>query len=263
MGDQTVDQIAHGALLGVQLVLVRRHTVAGDQIGQMRELARDVAVQIHRRRHEHVWADHVADALQQHGFRIVHAFDGHRAVDVEPQAVQVGRLAYDGLQPLNGFLGQALERLRGDDAAGQGAPDQGRVPVGGFAQRLAGGHERVRVEDFGAAARMECGRTGAGGGEGARLDRQTGDGDIGLARGCLGGGRLRFRGWGFRVCPAGLCLIQSLVLLCCCGRAHGARSSSSTTRSTLRYNAAIRSEPGFTCNSQPIHTRCRDWRCYM
>ncbi|CAK7279617.1 conserved hypothetical protein [Streptomyces misionensis JCM 4497] len=172
-GGEQVDQVAHRALLGLHVVLVRGHPVAGDQVAAVGEFTGDVAVQVHRGGDDHVGADGGADAFEQDGLGVLDALHAHRAVDVVPQAVEPGQ----GGEPVDEFVGERGPGGGGDHAARQRLAHQRTVPVGGLAQLLAGREEGVAVEHVGAPRGVEGGGLGAGRGERGRLDAESGDGD--------------------------------------------------------------------------------------
>ena len=91
---------------------MRRHPVAGDQVAAVDEFAADVAVQVHGGRDQHVVTHRLADTLQQNGFGVVDAFDGHRAVDVEPQTVEPRQRG----EPFDDLVAERSEGRRGHDA---------------------------------------------------------------------------------------------------------------------------------------------------
>ena len=104
-------QVLDRPLLGLHLVFVRSHAVAGDQVGLRGQSPRHVPVQVHRSRDEGLGShgcpyprDHVA-------LGVFHAHDTHRAVDVEEQPVE-GQLFAESIEHLahEGFIGLAGHR---------------------------------------------------------------------------------------------------------------------------------------------------------
>ncbi|CAM5693368.1 hypothetical protein SALBM311S_06783 [Streptomyces alboniger] len=139
-------------------------------------------MEVHGGRHQDVRADHFADAVQEFGLGVVQVLDGHRAVDVVPEAVDRAQLA-EPVEEIGGQFGVRGSRHR---AAGQGLADEGAAPVGGLTQGLSGGEEGVAGEDVRTAVRVEGRGLGTGRGEGRGLDAESGDRDDGQGHGSSG-----------------------------------------------------------------------------
>lgn len=172
---QPVQQVLNGPLLCFHGVFVGRHAIAGDQVRLPRQSLRDIAVEIHRGRYEHVLSDDLADAGQEVAFRIVEAYHAHGTVDVEEEPVE----GQHGFETLEDFPRHALVGVPGYDAAGDGASPQGRQPGRSIPIGRVIGQEGVRCEHLFTAGDPESVDRRLGGRERRRLDGDSGDGDPG------------------------------------------------------------------------------------
>ena len=133
----------------------------------VRQLARHVAVRIHRRGDQRCGSDHRTHGRSEIGLGVGHADHGHRAVDIEEHTIERER----GAQALEQLRLHRVVEVALDGSARESARvDQGR-PVHVPRQLI------VPREELVTARHGEVGRAAAVRRERARLDVDAADGD--------------------------------------------------------------------------------------
>ena len=161
------DEIRDGSSLRQRSVLVRRHAMRRREIERRYQAARHVAVRIHRRRDERPRSDDLAHRGGEIALRVGHPDHGHRAVDVEEDAVEGQR----GMEAGQELLLDRLVELALDGSAGQGTRVHEWQPID------IAGQVFVSRKETGAARHREVGRAAAMWRERARLDVDPADRD--------------------------------------------------------------------------------------